>query len=154
MISRHPSLTPICRDLHPLHRYTHPFNLTSRWWLEAHDVCVNMCAQRPLCARCFSPYANHSLALRINLQMCHYPSGSAAITLQLHNSRLASWAPCTHAGKCMRTHTLLLQCWTKKLWYKDAAFYEITFCYTTKRKKHAVLYIQVIFSMCNHSSSP
>lgn len=111
MISRHPSLTPICKDPRPLHHYTHPFNLTSRWWLEACEVCVSMCAYLSLCVRYFSPYANHSLALRINLQMCHYPSGSAAITLQLHNSRLASWARHTHAGKCIparshvRTHT-------------------------------------------------
>lgn len=106
IISRHPSLTPICRDPHPLHHYMRPFNLTSRWWLEACEVCVSTCAcvYRPLCVRCFSPYANHSLALRINLQMCHYPSGSAAITLQLHNSRLASWAPHTRAGRCMHTH--------------------------------------------------
>lgn len=106
IISRHPSLTPISWDPYPLHHYIRPFNMTSCWWLEAREVCVSTSARvyRPLCVRCFSPYANHSLALRINLQMCHYPSGSAAITLQLHNSRLASWAPHTRARQ-MYAHT-------------------------------------------------
>lgn len=58
-----------------------------------------------VCEVLFIPYANHSPGWRINLQMCHYPSGSAAITLQLHNSRLASWAPHMHAEKY--THTAL-----------------------------------------------
>ncbi len=140
MISRHPSLTPICGDLHPLHHYTHPFNLTSRWWLEACEVCVSMCAYHSLCVRCFSPYANHSLALRINLQMCHYPSGSAAITLQLHNSRLASWAPhtcmqtnvCTHTHVHTRTkhrHTHAASTAKRHFFLKD-----FTFCFTTTRK--------------------
>lgn len=164
ILSRHPSLTPICQDPHPLHHYTHPFNLTSRWWLEACEVCMSTCAcaYRSLCVRCFSPYANHSPVLRINLQMCHYPSGSAAITLQLHNSRLASWAPRMHAGKCMRahmsiaphthTHTNTYCCYNTeqksshvKMLHSDTISEDTTFC-SSKRYSECL--------QCNHSSSP
>lgn len=153
MISRHPSFAPNCQDQHPLHHYTHPFNLTPRWWLE---VCMkSVCVHWPLCVRCLSPYANHSLALRINLQMCHYPSGSAAITLQLPNSRLASWAPhmqmYVHTQPNTYTHMSRLYGAGQKISdIKDATFGKMWHSALQNREQHKALFpsdSQKVFSL-------